>query len=383
MRVGILSYPMLFQRDASLRGQVRATLAALERLPASSMFGKVDASLVDPLRENLDDFDVIHVIGAAHANHAVVEAASACGVPVVLSPMLGGAWRRADGARARIADRLLAQLTGGGVQSTYAQMRAALRMATMVAARSAFERRAIVEAFQIEFGKLRLVPRGVDQAWFDADGALFRQRTGIRGEFALMAASVAAGRQQLSIARALDGLALPLVVAGSAPQGDAGCGRQLLALPGVRVLGDLTDQPRLRASVFAAASVFIVPYQGEHRGEHRGDGEGAEEGALAALAAGTPVLIDARHTLDLPDCEYAVQRLRRGDARGCKAAILAVLEAPPLRERVRALVRERSWDHVAARLVHCYADAITLRGPAANVFVGTAGVRKLLARAAR
>ncbi len=126
MRVGILSYPMLFQRDGSLRGQVRATLAALERLPASSMFGKVDASLLDPLRENLDDFDVIHVIGAAQGNHTLVEAASACGVPVVLSPMLACAWQGAAGTRARIAERLLAHLTGGGVQSTYAQVHSAL-----------------------------------------------------------------------------------------------------------------------------------------------------------------------------------------------------------------------------------------------------------------
>lgn len=373
MRVGILTYPMLFQRDGSLRGQVRATLAALERLPASSMYGKVDASLFDPLRENLDDYDVIHVIGAANGNHAIVDAASACGVPVVLSPLIAGGWQRADGVRARTADRLLARVIGCDMQSSYAQIREALQLATVVAAQSAAERRAIAEAFLIEPGKLRLVPQGVDQAWFDADGELFRQRTAIRGEFALMAGPVSPRHEQMKVARALYEMALPLVVVGGTLQRDAAYVQQLRAVPGVSVLGELADQPRLRASVFAAAGIFIMPALEE----------GAQTGALAALAAGTPVLADPLHAVDLPDSDYAVRRLRWNDGRRRQAAILGVLEAPPLRERVRALVRERSWDHIAARLVHCYADAITLRGPAVNVFVGTAGVRKLLARAAR
>jgi len=46
MRIGILSYPMLFQREGGLQIQVRETVAALNHLDAS-----MSAELVDPARQ--------------------------------------------------------------------------------------------------------------------------------------------------------------------------------------------------------------------------------------------------------------------------------------------------------------------------------------------
>jgi glycosyltransferase involved in cell wall biosynthesis len=373
MRVGILTYPMLFQRDGNLRGAVRALLAAFARRRPTAMFGAVEAALVDPLRENLDDYDLIHVMGAAHGNHATVEAAAACGVPVVLTPMIAGSWRRADGVRARAADRLLAHLLGRDLQTSYAQIRQALQTATLVVAQSSRERRALIDAFLSPPARVRLLAHGVDQAWFDADPTLFRQRSAIRGAFALMAGPLSPRHDQLGVARALQDLALPLVVVGSALQRDARYVQQLRAVPAVSVLGDLAGQPRLLASVFAAASVLIMPALGE----------GAEAGALAALAAGTAVLADPLAAEDLPHDDDAVKRRRARDWQGRRRAIVGLLEAPPLRERVRALVHEHGWDHVVTGLLHCYADAIALHGPAINVFTGAAGGSKLLARAPR
>ncbi|WP_426197475.1 glycosyltransferase [Massilia sp. DWR3-1-1] len=373
MRVGILTYPMLFQRDGNLRSAVRALLAAFARRRPTALFGAVEASLVDPLRENLDDYDLIHVVGAAHGNHATVEAAAACGVPVVLTPLIAGSWRRADGVRARAADRLLAHLLGRELQTSYAQIGQALRTATLVVAQSSRERRAIIDAFLTPPARVRLVAHGVDQAWFDAEPTVFRQRSAIRGEFALMAGPLSPRHDQLGVARDLQALALPLVVVGSALQRDARYVQQLRALPAVSVLGELHGQPRLLASVFAAASMLIMPVHGE----------GADAGALAALAAGTAVLADPLAAEDLPDDDYAVKRRRARDWRGRRSAIVGLLEAPPLRERVRALVHAHGWDHIATALLHCYADAIALHGPTSNVFTGAAGGGKLLARAPR
>ena len=391
MRVGILTYPMLFQRDSALRGELRALLAAFDAMAPTSTYGKTEAALLDPLRENLDDYDVIHVIGAGDGNHAMVEMAAACGIPVVLTPRLEPSGGRADAVRARAAERLLAYLARHALPTCDGQLRRAMAAATLVVAQGGRERRAIADVYGVPPRRLRLVPRGVDQALFEADAALFRQRTAIAGEFALMAGPLSPRHGQLAIARELHEMLLPLVVVGGAAdaqgnanangnanadanaRGDADYLRQLRAVPGVRMLGELADQPRLRASAFAAAGVLIAPP----------DEQGGDGGALAALAAGTAVLADAGYAEDLPEGDYAVTRLRWHDSRARKAAIVGVLEAPPIRERVRSLVREHAWRHVAARLVHCYADAIALRGPAPNVFVGTAGARRLRERAWR
>lgn len=385
MRVGILTYPMLFQRDGSLRRQLRALLAAFERAPSSTLHGAVEASLLEPLHENLDDFDLVHVFGAAGGNHALVETAAACGLPVVLTPLLGQRWRRADGLCARAAERLLAWLPGAGGQSEfgqYGQIRAALRGATLVLAQSAGERDDLAGAFQQRPSHLRLLAAGIDPLYFEADGALFRQCCPLQGEFALMAGPVAAAHGQLEVARGLREMAMPLVVLGSAAAADRAEQAylaQLRAQPGVVLLGELAERPRLRASAFAAASLCIV----------RGSAASAEATGLAALAAGSPVLWDgtggvrqAMRAGAPRDSDYALRCLDWRDGRARKAAILGLLQAPPRRERVRLLVREHSWEQVALRLGHCYADAIALQGPRQNVFVGTAGVCQLLARAA-
>jgi hypothetical protein len=63
MRVGILSYPMLFQREGGLQIQVSSTIAALQRLSVPGL----RVELVDPNRQRLDQFDLIHVFSAITA----------------------------------------------------------------------------------------------------------------------------------------------------------------------------------------------------------------------------------------------------------------------------------------------------------------------------
>src|SRR5450830_1193345 len=58
MRVGILSYPMLFQREGGLQVQVRETIAALNRLGQDDAH-PLQAELVDPNRQRLQGMGVV------------------------------------------------------------------------------------------------------------------------------------------------------------------------------------------------------------------------------------------------------------------------------------------------------------------------------------
>ncbi len=376
MRIGILSYPMLFQRDSNLRTQVRATMAAFERMHPSALYGQIDARLVDSTRESLDDYDVIHVIGAGHGNHCLVETAAACGVPVVVTPLVSSAWTASSGRRARFAGRWLSRLAGRDIHSGYTRVRCALDCATVVLVQSNAERRAVAAAFLTPPAKLRVLGQGVDQALFAADAALFRQRTGQHGEFALMAGPITPANDHLNVAAALYDMAVPLLVTGPSNPHDEAYRHKLSDAPGVRLLGDLCHQPQLRASLFAAASFLVLPPGAAACRQ-------STHGALEALAAGTAVLADRASAHALPDSDTAVRRLRWHDQRARPAAIVSLLEAPPMRARLRDLVRDHSWDLLASRLLHCYADAIALRGPDPNVYACATTVRKLPDRAPR
>lgn len=347
MRIGILSYPMLFQREGSLQIQIRETIRALNRL--EGVDGEaISVELADPCRAKLGAYDLVHVFAAAHGNHRIVEAASELGVPVILSPLISPGWNRASGTRARVADRLLGNLTAWNVETSYAQTRRALQLATLVVALGEAEKRAIGEAFLVSPARVRVFPNGISAQFFSADGALFRARTGIEGPFVLMAGAIAPHKDQLGMAHALSEMALPFVLVGEAQERDQDYLAQVRQVRGVTCMGKLGHDDQLLASAFAAAAVFALPGQTEVR----------PMPALEALAAGTPVVNSSGSELTLADSEFALKAVTPGDATGIKRAVLGFIEAPPKRAAVRALVGDLTWDRIAQRIARCYLEVI-------------------------
>jgi glycosyltransferase involved in cell wall biosynthesis len=349
MRVGILSYPMLFQRDGGLQIQVRETIAALNRLPKQAT-RPLDVQLVDANHQRLADFDVLHVFSASNGTYRIMEMASEQGVPVVLSPLLSPGWGRASAWRARLADRLAGRLTEWMVQTSYAQTRRALQLADVVIALGEAERDAIVQGFGMGADAIRVLPNGINPHFFTANGDLFQRETGIAGPFALMVGSISPYKNQLGLAQALTGAGLPLVLIGAAPREQQAYLQHLLDLPHVRWLGALDHADPLLASAYHAADVAALPSQGEV----------FPLSVLEALAAGTPVVMTAQSALDLPDSAFALRKVRWDDGAAQRQAILELLALPPERRRVQALVERFTWERVAAQIVDCYYQAHSL-----------------------
>ena len=339
MRVGILSYPMLFQREGGLQVQVRATIEALQKLP-------LDVALVNPNCERLDSFDVIHVFSAINGNYRVVELAREMGVPVVLSALLSPGWNRHTALRARIAERLTGRLTQWNVQTSYAQTKRALQLAQMVVALGPAEQKALVEGFRVEPERIRLMPNGIGEHFFHADPALFRLQTSLQGPFVLMVGSISPYKNQLGLARALEQLDLPVVLAGQAQRQHQDYLQQVLQSPKVHWLGQLDHRDPLLVSAYAAASVLALPSQGEV----------FPLCVLEALAAGTPVVMTDESALNLPDSSFALKQLRWNDTAELSKEIQHFIHHPPRREDVKTLVQAFTWQRVALRLADCYRE---------------------------
>jgi glycosyltransferase involved in cell wall biosynthesis len=339
MRIGILSYPMLFQRDGGLQVQVRSTIDALQQLP-------LDVTLVDPNRERLDSFDVIHVFSAINGNYRVIELAHELGVPVVLSSLLSPGWSRQAALRASIAERLTGRLTQWQVQTSYAQTKRALQLADIVVALGEAEQKALVDGFRVDQSRIRLLPNGIGTQFFDADEHIFRSQTGIREPFVLMVGSISPYKNQLGLVRALARLDLPVVLVGQAQRQHQDYLRQLLAAPKVRWLGQLQHDDPVLASAYAAASVLALPSQGEV----------FPLCVLEALAAGTPVVMTDESALSLPDSAFALKQLRWDDAGALCRAIEQFVAHPPARAEVRKLVQALTWQRAAQRIADIYRE---------------------------
>jgi glycosyltransferase involved in cell wall biosynthesis len=341
MRIGIVSHPMLWQRDQAVRARIRAIIGALQGLGQCGG-GPLQVALVDADPSHLDSHDVLHVFSAGGGNHRLVEAAADLGLPVVVSPLVSTAWDRRSGRLARHSDHRLGQQTGFSLHSHYAHTRRALQLASLVVALGNSEKAAIETGFLIDPSRVRVLPHGVSAHLFEADGQLFRLRTGIGGPFVLLAGPISPSSDQLGLARQLSGCGLPLVVLGEARERDQDYLRQLRSVPGVTCLGGLYQDARLLASAHAAASVLVLPCRGDS----------CVHSVFDALASGTPVL--ASGPIVLPGSEFALKQVDWQDRPAHARALRQLIAAPPPRAAVRALVRPYSWQNAAAELAACY-----------------------------
>ena len=347
MRIGILSYPMLFQREAALQHQIRETTRALNGLREHAGV-RLQVELVDPHCSDLECYDLIHVFSAGAGNYRIVQAAAALGIPLVLSPLISSGWDRSCGEQARQTDHRLGKQSAWSGQSSYAQTRHALQLASVIVALGAGEKKAIEEGFLIDSAKIRVLPHGVSAPLFEADGDLFRQRTGMHTPFVLMAGPISPYQGQLGMAQSLSSLGLPLILLGESRERDQDYLRQVRALRGVTCLGGLSHDARMLASAYAAAAVVVLPCQGD----------ACTRTVFDALATGTPVVLGATGQLDIAHSNFALRQVAWDNTPALQGAVLDLVADPPARASVRALVRPLTWERAALQVAGYYLEQV-------------------------
>jgi len=346
MRVAVLSSPMLFQTQGGLQIQILETNASLQRRG-------VDARLIDPNIEHLRNFDLVHVYSAINGNHRIAEHGKTFGLPVVTSPLLQPIWNRSFGRRARLLDRLIGRLTHWDVKTEYRHIESCLSNSDILIALGEVERRSMVDAFRIDTKRIRVIPNGIPQRFFDASPALAMARLGGKTDFVLCVAAINQYKNQLSLVRALEGSHRHVVLVGECLPSEEPYLRQIQDHPHVTYLGRLDYDDPLLASAYAAAGVFCLPSQSEVM----------PLSILESLATGTPVVSTRNHSMDMKSFAELVQEVDPNDVNEIRSSIEAVLNQPPTPEACKAAVRNFTWDAVAEAVNQCYLDAMKNHAP--------------------
>lgn len=342
MKVGVLSYPMLFQNEGGLQVQIRESIAELRLLG-------VDIRLFDLTRDKLADYDIVHVFAVTHGNHKLIEEARAKGCAVVVSGLLNRVLvpRNTFALRiVRLLGRAIARLSRYTVTTNDETVRKSLESAAHVIALSQWERETLSRVYEVPPDRISVIPNAVSAQFHDADAASFRARYGIEGQFVFCPAQISSWKNQKTLVTALAGTGITVVLAGPVAEREQEYLAACLAVPGAKVeyLGNLDRNSAEFAGGFAAADAVVLPSRSES----------GPLVAIEALAAGTPAIITSNNGLDMAPDGVCLSTVDPFDAAALRATVLRVLASPPDSERCKALVAHCSWKQVALRVKHIY-----------------------------
>ena len=338
MRVAVLSYPMLFQTNGGLSMKVQRTVAALNRRG-------VEARLIDPVRERLTDYDLVHLFAPYNGNQRIVEQAKADGLPVVLSTILSQPFTHWDGVRARFLSRAVGRLSNWYIKTSYQQTRNALELADELVVLGSVERKILVEGYLTPEGKINVVHNGIGEEFFRGVPNAFLERWPMRQPFVLHTGMVGDVKNQLGLVRALKGVDIDIVLIGYAGKTAQQYLNACLAEGGGRVhyLGEL-PHGELIASAYAACAVVAIPSMYE----------GMPNSILEALASDRPTVLTNNHTMDFDLPAEVARQVASDDHAAIRRAVTDFLKQPPAAGLARAVVAGMSWDAVAERLEAIY-----------------------------
>jgi glycosyltransferase involved in cell wall biosynthesis len=336
-RVAVLSYPMLFQNQGGLQVQVLETVAALQRLG-------VDAQIIDPSREKLEDFELVHIFSAINGNHRIAEQAKAIGRPVVTSPLIRPHWTRTLGRKARLLESLVGRLTHWEVKTEYRHIRSCLENSDRLVALGSIEGNCIVEAFGISPARIDIIPNGIPERFFTANSRLFQSSTGIAPGFVLCVASINPHKNQAGLVDAVKDLGIQVVLIGPCLETNRPYLERMTAQSNVKYLGSLAYDDPLLASAYASAGLFCLPSQSEVM----------PLSVMESLAAGTPVVMTRHHCMDLSNFKNVIKEVSPLDRAAIRASVEHFTKNPPEKTVCQASVQHLTWSAVGTSLLTCY-----------------------------
>lgn len=337
MKIGLLSYPMLWQRTGGLQIQIIKTLDSLKNIGH-------EVKLVDILQDKLCDFDLIHVFYAGHGTGRILEEAKLQGVKTVITPLIHADRGWATRRRNVLASWLTARLSQYQHRTTFDEICATLAASDHILPMSSAEMETMLRVYNQPRNKMTVVPNGIDPQFLVANAGPFRKLYGQEEKFVLIVGSVSLYKNQLGVIRATRAEGWPVVLLGQVAEEayltaclEEGEGR-------VRHLGVLDHDDPLLASAYAAAGVTVLASQGESFGLT----------AVESLAAGTSAVITRANGLGLAPKPPLLAYVDPQDTAALAAAISAAMRSGENIPGCRALVAGLSWQKAAETIEAVY-----------------------------
>jgi glycosyltransferase involved in cell wall biosynthesis len=322
MRVLFNTYPVAFDCPGGGEIQLLRNKEGLERLG-------VEVILFDPWHPQFDRVDLVHYFSVQGGSMNFCGHVKRRGLPLVISPIL---W-----------------LTEAGeAQYPMGEIHALLHAAGVILPNSDAEKNQLADRFGLEPSRFRVIPNGVSDSFRQlGDLDLFPRHADLNGPFVLTVANIEPRKNQLGVIAALQGMDMPLILAGNVRDQDYF--RQCMVLGGemVRYVGYLDHDGPLLRSAYRSCELFVLAGLLETPG-------------LAALEAATQgagiVITEVGSTREY--FEDMVTYVNPTDVESIRSGIeLGLTKGRDGRLRDHVL-QSFTWDHAARALRDAYGEAV-------------------------
>ncbi|MFA5500373.1 MAG: glycosyltransferase [Candidatus Omnitrophota bacterium] len=254
IKVAFFVYPSAFQ---NIGGGEILLLKTKEYLEKEG----IQCKLFDIWNDKLENFDILHVIGAVKDCLGLMATAKNKGVKVVLDPVFFSTFQRAfheDGGIRRKTEACLRHLVKIAIPYFPSARRKMMLISDAVIPNSQIELKQLKKLFGISEEKMFVIPNCVDADFEKGDRDLFITKFGIR-DFILSVGRIEPRKNQLNLIRAARSFKQPLVMIGN-PVSDymdyykeckkAGMGK-------VTFIGGIDHGDPMLKSAYKACSCFV------------------------------------------------------------------------------------------------------------------------------
>lgn len=341
MKIGLTSYPMLWQRSGGLQIQILQTERHLRALG-------IDARVLNPLTEKMNEYDIIHVFATIHGVHTILQEAKRQGCITVLSPIMQIDTPLSRFRWLRFASWLTGVMSRYENKTTYDHVKSALKHADLIVALSEKEQKIVTCGYGSNLAKTCIISNGVDAQFFTSDEPSEVGKY-ITSQYVLVVGSITPYKNQLGVIRSTSRqvvLVGPVFTPDYLTEClDAGQGR-------VTYVGHLDhSDPQLR-SIYARAAVTVLASEGEAFGLC----------IVESLACGTPAIVTVKNGLGILPIPPRLQFVKAQDSRQLHESIeLACQATNKDRLECRKLVEHLQWPLIAEALIDQYEQLLILK----------------------
>lgn len=252
-------YPSFGLDLGGLQIQIKKTAAALQELGIEVKFHNIWNDL-DP------SADILHCFSIDSSNYNLARRAKKYGLKVVVSPVLN--------AFATPIWLLKSKIIGSNIPGFYTQYKLARQLFSITDIAIALnieESQLLQKCFGVPEDKIRIIPNGIDEKYFNANEKPFRDKYKEFGKILLQVSAIEKRKNQLNVAKAFEILKkkneLKLSYINIGPTRDSSekykKSIEDLNISEVHLLPPLDNSDPLLPSAYAAAEFFILPSYSE------------------------------------------------------------------------------------------------------------------------